>query len=282
MTLYLIGLGLGDEKDISICGLEAVQKCQYVYLEKYTSKLGVSHEKLEELYGQKIILADRALVEKEAEKTILHQALSHDVAVLVIGDPMSATTHTDIVMRAHEMGIQTKIIHNASIMTAVGVTGLQLYKFGKTASIAYPREGFSPTSHYDILKMNKANNLHTLLLLDIDEDHKPPRYMTVNDGIKNLLRIEEIKNKGEDEERNKEVFNKETFCVGCARIGRENQIIISGTAKQLLNKNFGGPLHCLIVPATLHFAEEDMLKIWNNKEAHAHQKPALTNNHESE
>jgi len=41
MVFFIIGLGLGDEKDISIRGLEAIQKCQAVYLEYYTSLLGV-------------------------------------------------------------------------------------------------------------------------------------------------------------------------------------------------------------------------------------------------
>lgn len=37
--LYIIGLGLGDEKDITLRGLEAVKKSQKVYMEAYTSLL---------------------------------------------------------------------------------------------------------------------------------------------------------------------------------------------------------------------------------------------------
>ena len=46
MVFYLIGLGLGDEKDITVKGLEAVQKCTRIYLEAYTSILGVNKDKL--------------------------------------------------------------------------------------------------------------------------------------------------------------------------------------------------------------------------------------------
>jgi diphthine synthase len=46
MSLYLIGLGLGDEKDITVKGLEIIKKCHSVYLETYTSLLGVDKEKL--------------------------------------------------------------------------------------------------------------------------------------------------------------------------------------------------------------------------------------------
>ena len=44
--LYLIGLGLGDERDITLRGLEAVKRCSKVYLEAYTSILLVDKSKL--------------------------------------------------------------------------------------------------------------------------------------------------------------------------------------------------------------------------------------------
>ena len=45
-----------------------------------------------------------------------------------------ATTHTDLQLRAHALGIETKVIHNASIMNAVGCCGLQLYRFGEVST----------------------------------------------------------------------------------------------------------------------------------------------------
>lgn len=46
--LYLIGLGLGDVRDITVKGLEAIKRCSKVYLESYTSVLcyGVEKEEL--------------------------------------------------------------------------------------------------------------------------------------------------------------------------------------------------------------------------------------------
>ncbi len=46
MVLYIIGLGLSDEKDITIKGLEAVKSSTRVYLEAYTSILMIEKEKL--------------------------------------------------------------------------------------------------------------------------------------------------------------------------------------------------------------------------------------------
>jgi len=44
--LYLIGLGLSNERDITIAGLEVVQKASRVYLEAYTSILMIEKDKL--------------------------------------------------------------------------------------------------------------------------------------------------------------------------------------------------------------------------------------------
>lgn len=44
--LYIIGLGLGDQKDITVNGAEAVKKCSKIFLEAYTSILGVSLQQL--------------------------------------------------------------------------------------------------------------------------------------------------------------------------------------------------------------------------------------------
>lgn len=43
----------------------------------------------------------------------------------------SATTHSDLLLRAKEKGVTVKVVHNASILTAVGACGLHLYRFGQ-------------------------------------------------------------------------------------------------------------------------------------------------------
>jgi diphthine synthase len=250
MTLYFIGIGLNDEKDITVKGLEAVKKCKYVYLESYTSILHVSLPTLEEFYGKKVTLADRAMVEKHANDIII-DAKENDIAFLVIGDIFGATTHTDIMLRAKAQGIKCEFIHNASIMNAIGVVGLELYKFGKTTSIPFPEKGFKPETYYDAIKLNKEMGLHTLVLLDLRPVEQ--RFVTVNLGIQYLLEI--------NSKRNDDVFNENTMVVGCARIGGDFHIKY-GKAKDLLNHDFGQPLHCMIIPGMLHFIEEEALKQW--------------------
>lgn len=252
MTLYFIGLGLYDKKDISIKGLEAIKQCDKLYLEYYTSKLNCSIEELEQLYEKKLILADRELVEKKAEETILADAKNSNVGFLIVGDIFSATTHVDLLLRAKELGIETKFIHSSSVFSGIAVTGLQLYKFGKTSSIPFPAKGFEPTTPYDVLVENKKQGLHTLLLLDLHPTED--RYMTVNQAIEYLLKIES--------ERKLGVFTDDTLVIGCARLGSDDQTIITGKVSKVKNAEFGKPLHCLIIPGKMHFVEEEALHFW--------------------
>ena len=249
MPLYFIGLGLNNEKDITINGLEVIKKCDVVYLESYTSVLNCTKEDLEKFYGKKIIPARRTLVEADSNE-IIENSKTENVAFLVAGDPLVATTHIDLFLRAKKEGIKCSIIHNTSILSAVGVTGLQTYKFGKTTSI--PLENDNVEAPYDVLKDNLSLGLHTLFLLDLEPEEN--KFLSVNDAIRYLLKVELKKNE--------RVFSEKTLCIGCAGLGSKNQVIKSGTAKELLKFNFGKPVHCLIVPGKLHFMEEEMLRVW--------------------
>jgi len=251
MTLYIIGIGLSDEKDITAKGLEAVKKSDFVYLEVYTSLLQVGIEKLERFYGRKkneIIKADRDLIENRPDE-IIERAKKKDVSLLFVGDPLSATTHIDIMMRAKDKDVDVKVIFNASVLTAVGITGLQLYKFGKTTSIPFPENVKSETA-YDVIKQNQEGKMHTLVLLDLDP--LKDKFMRVNDAVEILLGIEKKRKEG--------IFTEETLAVGCARLGSDGFIVKAGKAKDLIKFNFGSPPHCLIVPSGMHFMEEEALQ----------------------
>ncbi|KAE8610867.1 hypothetical protein XENTR_v10012266 [Xenopus tropicalis] len=290
--LYLIGLGLGDEKDVTVKGLEVIRSCARVYLEAYTSILTVRKETLEEFYGRELILADRETVEQEADE-ILRDAAVSDVALLVVGDPFGATTHSDLILRAAKAGIQHHVIHNASILTAVGCCGLQLYNFGETVSIVFWTDTWKPESFYDKIRRNRLSGMHTLCLLDIkvkeqsienlmnrsklqkdplpgkplvpsipdnrgNKAFEPPRYMTVNQAVDQLLEI--VQNRRELGEEL--ALTENTICAGLARVGASDQKISAGTLQQLSSVDFGGPLHSLVISGCMHPLELDMLKLF--------------------
>ena len=249
MTLFIIGLGLDNEKDISLKGLEAVKRCRHIYLEDYTSVLNVPLQNLEKLYGKKVIPLSREQVESSE---IIFSHPNEDVALLIVGDVFSATTHVDLYLRAKEHNLRIRIIHNASIITAVGETGLELYKFGKTTSMPYFERSFMPQSPYDAILENLMHGLHTLILLDIKRSEH--RFMTVNECLQQFRQIEEIRGKG--------IFADKSMVIGCSRLGSEGSIIKYGPVSQLVESEFGDPLHCVIYPGKLHFMEEEMLKLW--------------------
>ncbi|XP_057782114.1 probable diphthine methyl ester synthase [Salvia miltiorrhiza] len=269
--LYIIGLGLGDEKDITLRGLEAIKKCSKVYMEAYTSLLsfGITSDglsKLEKVYGRPIIVSDREMVEEKADDMLLEAQVS-DVAFLVVGDPFGATTHSDLVVRAKKLGVDIKVVHNASVMNAIGVCGLQLYRYGETISIPFFTETWKPDSFYDKIKRNRELGLHTLCLLDIKvkepsleslcrgkKVYEPPRFMTINTAIEQLLEV--VQNHHDS------AYNEDTTCVGLARVGCEDQMIVAGSMKQLLTIDFGPPLHCLVIVGDTHPVEQEMLHFY--------------------
>jgi diphthine synthase len=250
--LTFVGLGLYDEKDISVKGLEAVQAADRVYAEFYTSRImGASLEGLERLYGRKIHLLSRRDV--EVDPSWLVEAREKNLAMLVGGDPMISTTHLDLRLRAVEMGVATRIVHSSSIVTAAsGLSGLQNYKFGRSATITFPYlargKRILPQSPYEVLKENLERNLHTLLFLDICDD----RFMTINQGAELLLDLAAASG---DEAL------KGRLGVGIARAGSPDPIVKADLLSMLPAYDFGSPLHILVVPAGLHFMESRALAV---------------------
>ena len=159
MTLYLIGLGL-DKNSITLAGLEAIKSSKELYLDTYTAL--ANKKKLEELFKKPIIEADRNLLENNIDD-IINKAKNDNISILIPGDVFSATTHIIIYNRAKELNINVKVINNASILTAIGITGLDIYKFGRTTTI--PLNNKNLTSPIEIINNNLKNNLHSLILL---------------------------------------------------------------------------------------------------------------------
>ena len=246
--LYFIGLGLHDELDISLKGLETLKRCDEVYAEFYTNPFCGDLKNLASLTGKEVKILKRGDIEERPEGNVLKKARTAEVALLVPGDPMIATTHLDLMLRAKKLGIGCRIIHASSIYSAVGETGLQIYKFGRTASIAYPWRDYFPASPYDALKENLERGLHTLFLLDVKAEEK--KFMTVGEAISLLLEMEKQKKGG--------IFSEKTLCVGAARLGGDSRIK-AGKAGDLIKEDFGRPPHCIIVPGKLHFMEEEAL-----------------------
>jgi len=236
--LYLIGLGLDDESDLSLKAIDAMKSCNKIYCEMYTGKWHGDLKKLEEMTDKKIELLDREKVESDF---LINEAQKDVIVLLIPGDPLTATTHFELLIEAKKQGIDFRVIHSSSIYTAIAESGLQLYKFGRTTTLVYTEQGYEPSSPFDIIKENKKAGLHTLVLLDIKN-----KSMTVKEAVELLL--------------NHSAVNNDEKIVACSQLGSEKQIIRYDLASGLL-KDFPVP-SVILIPGKLNFKEQEALKLW--------------------
>ncbi|MCJ7721269.1 diphthine synthase [Candidatus Bathyarchaeota archaeon] len=249
--LVFIGLGLYDEKDISLRGLEELKEADTVFAEFYTSLMpGLSIKKLEEMIGKPVRVVSRRVLEEEDGQIIFEAAKKGKAAFLVQGDPMIATTHVDLRISAEKRGIKTRVVHGASAVSAVrGISGLQNYKFGKAVTIPFSEEGFVSETPYKVIIENKKMGLHTMCYLDIKAEEQ--RYLTVNEALQTLLELEK--------QKKEQVATSMTLVIGVARAGSPEPIVKAGYLEDVIEYDFGAPPHTLIFPGKLHFMEAEAL-----------------------
>ncbi len=245
--LALVGIGIWDEKDVTLRALEELKTCDIIFAEAYTSKMKEGTlARLEKMINKKIIPLTREDV--EGEKRVLAEAAGKRVALLVPGDPMVATTHVSLLLAARRKKIQTNIIHAPSIFTAaIGESGLQIYKFGRSTTLAFWDEKYKPTSTYDVIYENKKRGLHTLVFLDIRE-----RCMGAREALELLEKIEK--------QKKRKIARDVDKIVVLSRVGSEEKKITYGAVRDLLRMDLGQPPSILIFPGKLHFMEQEALE----------------------
>jgi len=249
--LVFVGLGLFDEKDISLRGLEEIRKADTVFAELYTSLMpGLSIRKLEEIAGKVVKIVSRKDLEEEEGQQIFEEAKKGKVAFLVPGDPLIATTHVDLRISAEKRGIRTRVIHGASAVSAVrGISGLQNYKYGKAVTIPFSDRGFVSETPYNVIRKNKKSGLHTMCYLDIKAEEQ--RYLTIKDALQILLEVEK--------DKKEHVVTPRTLVIGVARAGSIEPAVKAGYIEEVMNYDFGAPPHTLIFPGKLHFMEAEAI-----------------------
>jgi len=232
--LYIIGLGL-NYKGYTREGLDVIDRAKRIYLESYTVDFPYVLGALEGQFKKKIIPLDREKVEGLG---LIDEAAKKDVVLLVYGSPLTATTHITLLQEAKASGVKCKVIYAASVFDAVGETGLQLYKFGKIASL--PKH--EADSYMKIVQENLSMKAHSLILVDIG--------MELKDAIKSLEKSAE------------EYKVKIDKIVLCSKLGTERQKIIYDELDNLKDMEIDKP-YCIIIPSKLHFLEKEFLEAIN-------------------
>jgi len=236
--LYLIGLGL-NKKGISLEGLEIVKRCKKVYLENYTVDFPYKLGELSEVLGKDIVSLNREEVEG---LEFIDYAQRSDVALLIYGSPLMATTHITILDECSKSGIKTKVIHAGSVFDAISETGLQAYKFGKVASMPAWKKSYTPDSFMEVVKDNQRAKAHSLILIDIGLDIQSALEQLEKSAEKYEIKLGKI--------------------IVCQSLGTNKQKIFYRTFGELKEEftNVRKP-YCLIIPSgKLNHVEEGYLE----------------------
>lgn len=278
--LTLIGMGLGTVEGMTVAAIEAATAADHRRYEAYTALWSEAQlERLEATVGP----IERIMrPEVESPDELLALAASSRVALLVVGDPLQATTHVDLQLQAAELNVPCDVIHGLSITTLVtGAVGLSNYKFGRQTTLTYPYGGWVATSPLEVIITNWSQGLHTLALLDLDPtglgtgDQRPMRPSNAADAMylmreKLIERLEEHEDASEGswaahltEAQNR--YFTEPFdawpVVLCADMGTPDQRIVTTTLGALRQEK-GGRLNCLVFPARTGEVEESALARW--------------------
>jgi len=235
--LYIIGLGL-NVKGISLEGLEIVKKCKKVYLENYTVKFPYSVEELRKVVGKMVFSLRREDVESDK---LVKEARKENIALLVYGSPLFATTHITLIDDCKKARVKVGVIYSAGIFDALGETGLQLYKFGKISSMPKWEKHFEPDSFLEFVEENLQARAHSLILVDIGLEFK--------DALEELIRAS-----GSRE------FKLDKVLV-CSNLGTGKDRVFYGFVSELkkVAKKVKAPF-CFIIPGKMHFIEAGVVE----------------------
>lgn len=238
--LYLIGLGL-NLKGISLESVECLRKCSKIYLEGYTVDFPYSVEELQQVVGKSILRLNRQEVENDR---LIKEAKKENIALLVYGSPLFATTHLTLINDCNKNKVKIEIIYSASVFDAVAECGLELYKFGKITSLpSWIKGKYEPDSFAEIIRENLSIKAHTLILVDI--------------GLSFDRALEQLKISAERKNIKLEKI------VVCSRLGTERKRIISFLFSKLdkIKKDKIEAPFCFIIPSKdLHFTEKEALE----------------------
>ncbi|MCD6535884.1 MAG: diphthine synthase [Thaumarchaeota archaeon] len=264
MTIYLIGLGLGTSRQLTLEALETAKSLDKIYLDTYTSFIENSLlEELSKELGERLVKADRRMLEEKVSD-IIREAERMEVGILIPGDPLIATTHTSIIAEAAKKRISFKVIHGLSIYcAAVSASCLHAYKFGRVTTI--PKSGIGVETCYRVIAENMERGLHTLVLLDTANGG-----LTIPEAIELLLRAEDKLGLG--------ILHEDRLVICLARIGFDDEFKWAGRLRDASQRKYPPPPHSIIFPGELHFSEREALKAILNADAEVldkHKPPRL-------
>jgi diphthine synthase len=280
--LLLVGMGMGGVDGMTIAAKQAAMAADHRRYEAYTALW--PDDQLAHLENEVGAIERVMRPEVEQPNALFALAETGLVALLIVGDPLQATTHVDLQLRAEELGVTCQVFHGISITSVVtGAVGLSNYKFGRQTTLTYPYGDWVATSPLEVLASNWGQNLHTLALLDLDPtgqgtgDQRP---MKPEDAVRSMQLMWEKLDELRDEPLSetyprlalKQAIRKaylmqsfeEVPVILCSDMGTNDQQIVSTTLGEL-GRFEGGRLNCLVFPAGTGEVEDKALLRWHKE-----------------
>jgi diphthine synthase len=248
--LYIVGAGLSSDL-VTLRGIRILKGSDVVFMDSYTSIL--TNSDLESIIGKRIIKLRRADLEERFEDVLFKPVLQGlNVALIVPGNPLDATTHVSLVVEAYRRNIAFEVVPAPGIIpNALSMSGLMVYKIGKITTLTYPKNGSLSDYPYDVIKDNDLRNLHTVLLLEIDVENDV--VMDIRDAVDILLKLEDMRMEG--------VISIDRKAVAVSGLGGPNQRICFNSLDKLKTlPEHSGPHTLVLTSPKLHFMEEEALK----------------------
>lgn len=243
----LIGIGL-NPRQLTLEALHAIQASDKVYVENYTSKFAEGDiQKLETIIQKPIHMLQRKDVEDYSE-SFLSESKTHSISLLIFGNPLTATTHISLLEYCKQEKISYEVIPGISIFNYRGICGLDEYRFGRTTTFVFPREGDEPLSPFDVIVKNKSMGLHTHCLFDLHPDAQ--RFMSVDEAIGFIRRAAQAR----------EISTHDWIGVGLGGMGNSKQLVRAGKLDFLEKQIWNIFPQSLIICGTLQEYEHEALQ----------------------
>ncbi len=240
--LYLLGTGLYYLNDVPLRAISVISKCDHVFLERYTNTndIGALND-IEKLVGKQVKVIGRDEAENDS---IVSMARDSNVALLVPGDPLFATTHVSLLAECKRRDIKYEVIHAGSILTAAAETGLSLYKFGAVCSIPIYTDAFKPESFFDTIEKNLKSGFHSLILLEAKTENE---FVDLQAAVKVLKEIEK--------KRGSKIINwANVVCMSLMGSANQRMFFVSS------GKNVDKPPLAIVIPSEVSPVEKENLE----------------------
>ena len=250
MPLLLVGMGVQGVLGLPVGAVDELRKCDRILLDSYTTPIDPERVlgELRALLGMEVKEASRD--ELEDVQGLLRLASAGCLGIVIPGDVFVATTHDVIRQEAARSGIDVRVWHASSIVSAaLSRVGLHIYKLGFIGTLVAGPPQTAYRAYFGVTGALR-NSQHSILLMQ--HDPASGEGIDVGGGLRMLEEAENSWRLGS--------FGPDRVIVVASRLFSESEsvkVLRLGDAPYV---DFGEHPHTIIVPGRLHYTEAESMR----------------------